>query len=53
MSFKCTAKSFNVYLKLYLLFVYFWLRFIFIAMRGLSLVPALELLSGCGVQASH
>ena len=33
--------------------MYFWLWFIFIAMRGLSLVPALELLSGCGAQASH
>ena len=39
---------FVCFLKIYL-FIYFWLRWVFVAVRGLSLVVTLR----CGARASH
>ena len=36
-----------------MLFIYFWLHWVFVAARGLSLVMARGATLRCGVQASH
>ena len=36
-----------------ILFIYFWLRWVFIAPHGLSLLAAREVTLHCGVRASH
>ena len=38
---------------IYFLFIYFWLRWVFVAARGLSLVVASGGYSCCGARASH
>ena len=44
---------FNKFIYLFILFIYFWLCWVFIAARGLSLVVASGATLRCGARASH
>ena len=39
--------------NLFILFIYFWLRWVFVAARGLSLVVSSGATLRCGARASH
>ena len=43
----------RLFLSLFILFIYFWLRWAFVAVHGLSLVAASGATLRCGAQASH
>ena len=42
-----------LYINLFYLFTYFWLRWVFVAARGLSLVEESGATLRCGARASH
>ena len=46
------SKPFYLFFKIYL-FIYFWLRLVFVAAHGLSLAAASGGYSLCGARASH
>ena len=44
---------FLFFINLFILFIYFWLRSVFVAAHGLSVVAASGATLHCGVQVSH